>query len=555
MSSPIPPRLAAASATTPSFFKRLGFCRRAFGDGSLIASSSFTSVLAAFAAFAAATLAIGATESTAGEQPHAVLPSDNLPNTQLPNTQLPNIVLIFTDDQGYGDVGCFGATDVKTPNMDRLAKEGRQFTDFYVAQAVCTASRAALMSGCYPNRVSMSGALNHTSTVGIHPDEWLLPEMLKEKGYASIILGKWHLGTVKEFAPLPNGFDQFLGIPYSNDNTKYHPVLHATMPPLPFYDGEKVIEEDPDQAVFTRRFTERAVAFIEGNKDRPFFLYMPHVMPHVPIFASEKFVGTSARGLYGDVIEELDWSVGQVLDTLKKHSLDEKTLVIFMSDNGPFLSYGDHAGSNGPLREGKLTSFEGGVRTPCLMRWPGKIPAGTKCSEPAATIDLLPTITALVDGRMSERKIDGKDIRPLLFGEDGARSPHEALCFYAGGELQAVRSGDWKLHFEHDYLTVAGPPGRNGKPSNFENLKPESITQSVIHGIASRHGYKVAHIPLSLFNMTTDPGEQHNVADQHPEIVAQLTKLAEPIRAELGDKLTGTIGREVRAAGDVAGGK
>ncbi len=467
------------------------------------------------------------------------------------NIAPPNIVLIFTDDQGYGDIGCFGATDVKTPNMDRLAKEGRRFTDFYVAQAVCTASRAALMSGCYPNRVSLSGALNHTSTVGIHPNELLLPEMLKQKGYATAITGKWHLGTVPEFLPLNNGFDEFLGIPYSNDNTKYHPVLADSMPPLPLYDGRNVIERDSDQSQFTRRFTERAVSFIETNKDQPFFLYVPHVMPHVPIFASARFSGKSSRGLYGDVIEELDWSVGQILSALTKYHLDEKTLVIFMSDNGPFLSYGDHAGSAGVLREGKLTSFEGGVRTPCLMRWTGKIPASTTCSEPAGTIDLLPTIAALVDGKLSDRKIDGKNIGQLMLGELDAKSPHDALFVYAGSELQAVRSGDWKLHFDHDYLTVAGTPGRNGKPSNFENLKPASITQSGIQGIATRHGYTVAHIDLALFNIRTDPGEKSNVADQHPEVVGRLSKLAEGIRNELGDEISGTKGSEIRAAGDV----
>ena len=316
------------------------------------------------------------------------------------------------------------------------------------------------------------------------------------------------------------------------------------------YDGPKVIELDPDQSQFTRRFTERAVSFIEANKDHPFFLYVPHVMPHVPIFASEKFIGKSSRGLYGDVIEELDWSVGEILSALTTHHLDEKTLVIFMSDNGPFLSYGDHAGSAGVLREGKLTSFEGGVRTPCIMRWTGTIPTATTCSEPAGTIDLLPTIAALVNGKLSDRKIDGKDIGHLILGESNAKSPHDALFVYAGSELQAVRSGHWKLHFAHDYLTAAGTPGRNGKPSNFENLKPASISQSGIHGIASRHGYKVAHTDLVLFNMKTDPGEKTNVAD--PEVVAPLSKLAEGIRGELGDGITGTNGAEIRAAGDVA---
>lgn len=464
----------------------------------------------------------------------------------------PNIVLIFADDLGYGDVGCFGAKDIGTPNIDRLAKEGRRFTDFYVAQAVCTASRAALMTGCYPNRVSLSGALNHTSTNGIHPAELLLPEILKQRGYATAIFGKWHLGTAPEFHPLNHGFDRFFGIPYSNDNSKYHPVLHASMPPLPLYKDKDVIETDPDQSQFTRRFTEQAIEFLRDNKERPFFLYLPHVMPHVPIFRSEAFSGKSKRGLYGDVVTELDWSVGEFLQTLKDQDLEQNTLVIFMSDNGPFLSYGDHAGSAGSLREGKLTSFEGGVRTPCLMRWPEKIAAGTECHEPVCTIDLLPTIAKLTEAKQPDLKIDGLDISSLMLGDSSKGSPHEAIYIYAGEELQAVRSGEWKLHFAHDYLTVAGEPGRDGKPANFNNLKPASITQSGIQGIATRHGYQVAHIDLALFNMRTDPGEKINVASEHPKIVARLSQLAATIRRELGDELTATKGSEIRGAGQAA---
>lgn len=464
----------------------------------------------------------------------------------------PNIVLIFADDLGYGDVGCFGATDIATPNIDRLAKEGRRFTNFYVAQAVCTASRAALMTGCYPNRVSLSGALNHTSTNGIHPAEFLLPEILQQRGYATAIFGKWHLGTAPEFHPLNHGFDRFFGIPYSNDNSKYHPVLHASMPPLPLYDDKVVIETDPDQSQFTRRFTEQALAFLRDNKERPFFLYLPHVMPHVPIFRSEAFAGKSERGLYGDVVTELDWSVGEILQTLTDLDLEQNTLVIFMSDNGPFLSYGDHAGSAGSLREGKLTSFEGGVRTPCLMRWPARIAAGTECNEPAVTIDLLPTIAELTEAKQPDLKIDGLDISSLILGDASERSPHEAIFIYAGEELQAVRSSEWKLHFAHDYLTVAGEPGRGGKPANSNNLKPASITQSGIDGIATRHGYQVAHIDLALFNMKTDPGERTNVASKHPEVVARLSQLAATIRRELGDELTSTKGSEIRVAGQAA---
>lgn len=254
------------------------------------------------------------------------------------NERPPNVIIILADDLGYSDVGCFGATDIRTPHIDAMAKAGTRFTNFYVAQPVCTASRAALMSGCYPNRVGLGGALNHTSRNGIHPDEWLLPEMFRERGYATACIGKWHLGTVPSLRATRHGFDEWLGIPYSNDNSKYHPVLSSQMPPLPLHDGDRVIELDPDQSQFTRRFTERAVSFIERNAARPFFLYMPHVMPHVPIFASEKFKGGSQRGLFGDVVQELDWSVGEVLGTLERLGLAEHTIVIFFSDNGPWLS-------------------------------------------------------------------------------------------------------------------------------------------------------------------------------------------------------------------------
>lgn len=468
-------------------------------------------------------------------------------STAAPTGNLPNIVLLLTDDQGYADVGCFGARGLATPNLDRMAAEGTKFTSFCVAQAVCTASRAALMTGCYSNRVSMAGALNHTSRTGIHPDELLLPEICRARGYATAIFGKWHLGTLVEFGPLRNGFDEYLGIPYSNDNSKYHPVVRD-MPPLPLYDGEMIVETDPDQAQFTRRFTERAVRFIEVNRGRPFFLYVPYVMPHVPVFASERFRGRSQRGLYGDAVEEIDWSVGQILAALRAHGLDEKTLVIFASDNGPFLSYGDHAGSAAPLREGKLTTFEGGMRTPCIMRWPGRIPAARTCRELVASIDLLPTLAGLIGAGLPPKPIDGKDAWPVISGRPGAASPHDAFFYYAGEELQAVRAGRWKLHFPHEYLTVAGPPGRGGKPANFENLKPKMIEESGIRGIASRHGYAVARIGLALYDLDADPGETRNLAAEHPEVVSRLSSLAEAARADLGDALTGRKGTGVRPA-------
>ncbi len=469
-----------------------------------------------------------------------VLPADAAP---------PNVIFIVADDMGYADFGTQGARGFKTPNLDRMAAEGTRFTDFYVAQAVCTASRAALMTGCYPNRLGMQGAYNHTSRDGMADAEWLLPEMFKERGYATAGMGKWHLGTRPQFHPMRHGFDEWLGIPYSNDNSKYHPSLAAEMPPLPFYDGEKIVELDPDQSQFTRRFTERAVDFIERHAARPFFLYLPHVMPHVPIFASEKFKGRSNAGLYGDVMEELDWSVGEILSTLKRLDLDRRTLVIFISDNGPFLSYGEHAGSAAPLREGKLTTFEGGVRVPCLVRWPGAVPAGRVCADPFMGIDWLPTLTEIAGGRASTLKIDGVSAKTLILGEAGARPPHEALFFYSGTALQAVRSGPWKLHFPHPYITVAAEPGRGGKPSNWGQLAPTSITQSGVEGIATRHGYRIEQLPLSLFNLETDFAEQHNVAAAHPEIVARLSALAEAVRPDLGDSLQKITGTGLRAPG------
>lgn len=463
----------------------------------------------------------------------------------------PNIVLILADDLGYGDLGSFGSMKIRTPHLDRIASEGTRFTNFYVPQAVCTASRAGLMSGCYPNRIGLHGALNHTSQVGIHPEEWLLPEMLKDRGYATICIGKWHLGTVPEFRATRNGFDEWFGIPYSNDNSKYHPVLAAEMPPLPLHDGDKVIELDSDQSQFTRRFTDRAIDFIEKHRDQPFFVYLPHVMPHVPIFASEKFRGRTGQGLYADVVEELDESIGELMTTLERLQLSNNTLVIFYSDNGPWLSYGEHAGSPGPLREGKLTAFEGGVRVPLLVRWPGHVPAGRVSDEPFTSLDWLPTIMELVGGKPSTRVIDGRSVKPLLLGEKEARSPHESIAFYSGSELHAIRSGNWKLHFPHPYLTTAGAPGKGGKPSNWGLGTPQGIKDSSVQAIASRHGQKVAQLPLSLFDLNADPGESVNVADQHPEIVEMLTKRAESYRAELGDSLTKRVGTGLRPAGIV----
>lgn len=460
----------------------------------------------------------------------------------------PNIVLILADDLGYGDLACYGATDIRTPNIDRLAAEGTRFTSFCVAQGVCTASRAALFTGCYSNRVDMSGALNHLSQTGLHPREALLSELLKREGYATAIFGKWHLGDQPPFLPTRRGFDRWLGIPYSNDNGPLHPVT-KNLPALPLYENEKIVERDPDQSQFTRRLTEGAVDFIKENRGHPFFLYVPHIMPHVPIFVSDRFRGSSQRGLYGDVIQELDWSVGEILAAIAGCGLERDTLVLFASDNGPFLSYGDHAGSSGSLRGGKLTAFEGGVRTPLIARWLGRVPAGRVTNELFSEMDLLPTLVTLAGAARPVLKIDGEDLSPFLLGEPGARGRRE-FWYYNGDELHAVRLGKWKLHLPHDYLEVAAEPGRDGKPSNWGKMKPLSHEQSGIRGIASRHGYRVEKIGLVLYDLEADPGETRDLAADRPEVVAELQGVAARARASLGDSLLGIPSAEKRSAGD-----
>ena len=465
--------------------------------------------------------------------------------------RLPNIVMIVADDLGYGDLGCYGATDIRTPNLDQLARDGTRFTDFLVAQPVCTASRAALLSGCYPNRIGLAGALNHTSTVGIHPDETLLSELCQAQGYATAHFGKWHLGTRPRFFPHRNGFDLWVGLPYSNDNSPLHPTIRG-IPPLPMYQNDQVIARDPDQSRFTAQFTELAIQFIRKHRDRPFFVYLPHVMPHVPIFASSAFLGKSKRGLYGDVVEELDASVGSIRQTLRELQLEKDTLILFLSDNGPFLSYGTHAGSAGPLREGKLTTFEGGVRVPLIACWPGRIPAHRTCSELITGMDLLPTLARWIGAPLPSKKIDGVDLLPLLLGQADAKGRSD-FAYYSGNELHAVRRGRWKLHFPHEYLTVDGQPGRDGKPANFERIKPLAIEESGIRGIASRHGYRVEKQPLALYDLETDLGEKTNLLAQHPAIVRQLEALAESYRNDLGDELQQRRGNGLREVGrDVA---
>lgn len=445
-------------------------------------------------------------------------------------SRLPNFVVVFIDDMGYADVGCFGAEGYKTPNIDRLADEGVRFTDFYAAASSCTPSRAALMTGCYPQRVGLPNVLGPRAKIGISDEEVTIAQMLKPLGYATACFGKWHLGDDPKFLPTHHGFDEYFGLPYSNDMWPRHPETPKDYPDLPLIEGDKVIQIDPDQTQLTTWYTEHAVQFIEKNKDRPFLLYMPHSMVHVPLHVSDKFKGSSQRGLFGDVVMEIDWSVGQVMSTLKRLGLDGNTMVIFCSDNGPWLSYGDHAGSARPLREGKGTTFDGGQREPTIMRWPGRIPAGRVCREMASTMDILPTIARLTGAGLPDHKIDGKDIWPLIAGEKRAGSPHEAFFYYQGWALEAVRSGRWKLHMPHGYRTLAGRPGGTG-------------------GIPAK--YEQAKIGEALFDLDTDISEQHNVAAEHPDIVARLQGLAFRMRQDLGDSTLKMTGAGRRPPGKV----
>ena len=444
--------------------------------------------------------------------------------------RLPNVIIVYADDLGYADIGSFStrkdAARPRTPNLDRMAAEGVRLTNFYAAQAVCSASRMALLTGAYPNRVGIQGALNHTATYGINPDETTIAEVLKSRGYATAIYGKWHLGHQQPFLPRKHGFDEYFGLPYSNDMWPRHPQQKDFYPDLPLIENDAVVKLDPDQSQLTTWYTEHAVSFIERNREKPFFLYVPHAMPHVPLFVSDKFKGKTGS-LYADVISEIDWSVGQILDALKRTGLDDQTLVIFTSDNGPWLSYGNHAGSPGPFREGKGTTFEGGVRVPFVARWPGHIPKGQVAKLPAMNIDVLPTLAVLAGATVSsERPIDGRNLWPVMSGERGATAPHEVLYFYWGAELHAVRSGNWKLHLPHPYqsLEVAGSDGIPGK-------------------------YVRKEIELSLFDLEKDPAESTNVSAANPEIVKRLMEYVERAREDLGDSLTKRVGKNVRPAG------
>jgi len=449
----------------------------------------------------------------------------------------PNIVLIFIDDQGYADLGCYGAVGFETPYIDRLAEQGLRFTDFHVSHAVCSASRASLLTGCYAERVDISGALTPWAQNGLNPEEETIAEVLKRRGYATGIVGKWHLGHLPEFLPLRQGFDEYFGLPYSND---MWPVGYdgkparqgwkESYPQLALIQGDSVVGEIrtlDDQATLTTRYTEKAVEFINRHQDHPFFLYLAHSMVHVPLGVSEKFRGRSKQGMYGDAMMEVDWSVGQVMEALKENGLEENTLVIYTSDNGPWLNMGNHGGSATPLREGKGTAFEGGVRVPCIMLWPGHIGEHRVTSQIASTIDILPTICAITGAELPGRKIDGVSLLPLLQGDTTVVPRNEYYYYYDAG-LRAVRQGEWKLYFPHRSQTYEGfEPGKDGFPG------PTGMMD----------------VGQELYNLSSDIGERTDVAAQHPEVVEKLLRLGEVARRELGDRITGEKGTAVRAAG------
>ncbi len=444
----------------------------------------------------------------------------------------PNIIIIFTDDQGYGDLGCYGAEGFETPNIDKMAEEGMLFTDFYVSQAVCSASRASLMTGSYAERVGIQGALSPWNVTGLDPSKETIAKILKRRGYTNAIFGKWHLGHREKYLPLQNGFDEYTGLICSND---MWPVDYdgkpltgekkSYYPPMSFWEGNKPsekIETLSDQGQITNKITARAVDFINRNKDNPFFLYIPHPMPHQPIAASEKFLGKSKLGLYGDVIMEIDWSVGEIINALKKNNIDKNTLIIYASDNGPWLNYGKWGGSAGPLREGKGSMWEGGARVPCIMRWPGKIKSGQIIPNIAATIDILPTLAEIAGEKNIKNKIDGISLVPIMNNVPGA-NPRNELYYYYGEKLIAIRKGKYKLVFPHVYRSY-----NNVKPG--ENLHPGAYSQ----GKAG----------LELYDLESDIGEKIDLALDLPGVVKELQIVGEKARSILGDKLTDRVGSE-----------
>lgn len=469
----------------------------------------------------------------------AVLSLITHPSVAQDRSKSPNIVLIMLDDMGNGDLSSLGALQYKTPNLDKLANEGLRFTNYLTPQAVCSASRAGILTGCYPNRVGIHGALFPNSKSGIHKDEMTIAELVRQKGYRTAIFGKWHLGDLRQFLPLQHGFDEYYGLPYSND---MWPVDYAgkpatdgrreRFPPLHLIDGNtpaELVATLDDQAQLTRRYTEKAVNFIRTNKERPFFLYVPHSMPHVPIAASSEFKGKSGQGTYGDVMMEIDWSVGQIMQALHANGIEENTLVIFTSDNGPWLNFGNHAGSTGGLREGKGTTYEGGHRVPMIMRWKNTITPGGICNSLISGIDIFPTVAELLDASLPSHKIDGISFVPVIEGDLNATPRKYFYYYYGRNNLEAVRMDQWKLVFSHPGRTYEGfAPGRDGFPGEVDNRAP---------------------IAPGLYDLRRDAGERFNVMEVYPEVVRELERVAEEARNDLGDDLTTRKGSGVRAAG------
>lgn len=433
-------------------------------------------------------------------------------HTLAAKAESPNIVVIFCDDLGYGDLSCFGHPTIRTPNLDRMAAEGVRLTQFYSASPVCTPSRAALMTGRLPIRSGMCSdkrrVLFPNSGGGIPASEVTLAEGLKTQGYTTACVGKWHLGHLPQFLPTSNGFDSYFGIPYSNDMDR---VNDAPRGRESFWDPKveywnvplmrdlEIVERPADQTTITKRYAEEAVSFIKKNKNEKFFLYLPHSLPHVPLFRSKEFEGKSLRGLYGDVIEEIDWSVGQVLQTLRDLNLDQNTIVWFTSDNGPWLTFRDHGGTAGLLREGKGTTWDGGMREPSVCWWPGTIPAGQVSAELGTTMDIYATSLSLAGAKLAaDRVIDGYDLSESLKGK--SKSPREVVYYYRGTRLMALRKGPWKAHF----ATQESYTGNN------------KLTE---------------HDPPVLYNLEVDPSEKWDVAEQHPEVIADLKAAAEAHQA------------------------
>ena len=466
----------------------------------------------------------------------------NCSNNNLTKQKEPNIVIVLLDDMGYGDIESFGAINYSTPNINRLADDGMLFTNFYSAQAVCSASRAGLLTGTYPNRIGIHGALSPGSKIGLNTNEKTIAEVLKEKNYKTAVIGKWHLGHQKEFLPLNHGFDYYYGIPYSNDmwpvdfdgnqitdpnnwKKKYYPQL----PIIENYDKIAEVKTLDDQANLTTLYTEKSVEFINKNVNNSFFLYLPHSMPHVPIAASNKFKGKSKQGLYGDVIMELDWSLGEIIKALEKNDIIENTIIIFTSDNGPWLNFGNHAGNTGGLREGKGTVFEGGQRVPTIVSWPRIIKKSTISNNLVSSIDILPTIAEIVNGKLPDHTIDGVSILSTLKGHETSPRDH-FFYYYKTNRLEAVRKDHWKLILPHN-------------SRSYENVIPGM----------DGHGGKYARLVVdySLYNLRRDPGERYNVIEKYPEITQVLKDLAEKARDDMGDNATERQGKNTREPGRV----